>query len=220
MKKVLGILWLGLLLGAMHLHGQPPKVPVAREKLPTVVARTYLGLDLWDAAHRGLNVCGSYRPGERIEVSASLGYSLWRKYGYMSTVRDQVHGLYGGVGVQWRLWAEEAGAWLLGARITLGSFGHKAVATIPNYYGDVVERYAFATGYLAPQVLMGRSYIWRRWRLDAGLRLSLCPAQYGGEITYHSYLPGLGRVNMWSREQTHRPFITTYPFVRLSVALD
>jgi hypothetical protein len=198
-----------LLIGGICAHGQA-----------TEYNRVRLGLELYDAAHQGAHVRLTLRPRnkQRLEFAANLGYSLWRRYTYLGHVRGTVHGPYASVGLQWRLTQGGPGAWLLGGFVTYGAFGQVAKATIPNYYGDIVHTYLFKTSYGGLQLLLARSYAWRRWRLDGGLRISTCPRQYD-DIAFHSYQPGIGRAKMWSARPRNAPSLLAYPFLALSFGL-
>ena len=207
--------WLLLLVfGGLAADAQPPPAP---EPNPF---RFRVGLELVDAAHQGAHLRFTCLPraGKRMEFAANFGYSLWRAYRYLGSVRDVVHGPYGSVGLQWRIPERRAGAWLIGGFLTMGGFRHDATATIPNYYGDIVKKYNFQTGYFGLQLLVSRSYEWRRWRLDGGLRISYCQSQ-SPEIAFHSYQPGIGRSNMWLTRPNIVPSILVYPFLALSFGL-
>jgi hypothetical protein len=174
-----------------------------------------VGLELYDLMHQTLHIRGSYRPHKSLELAGSLGYCLGRKYPYLGSLVDQVHGPFGSIGLHWRIEPQVHGAWLLGGFITMGYARHRAKATIPNYYGDVVENHVFETGYVGLQGMLARSIIWQNWQLDLGLRLSTCQRQYK-EVAFHSFQPGIGRANMWAVRYSQTPSLLLRPLLNLS----
>lgn len=182
--------------------------------------RLYIGLNLYDAVFQNVHLQPTYRIGKKhFGIYGNLGYCFFRKYRYQKHLIDRVRGNFQGFGLQWRFKdADAKGEIYFGAGILWGMLWHDVEATIPNYYGDIKGGWKSISGYSGFQTNVGYAWLLGRWRLDAGIRLSFAKNGYG-ERYFHSYMPAMGRVNMFMKNFGRRRTSAVMPSLTLSYGL-
>lgn len=181
--------------------------------------RVHIGLNAIDALLQNVHTNTTFRVGKHFNIYADLGYCLFRKYRYQTNLSARVNGYYGGFGLQWRFRDENQKSEVYcGLGLLLGMLWHDVKAKIPNYYGEIEDHWTMISSYGGYQFNVGYGILKGRFRIDGGLRLSIANSGYG-ERYFHSYMPAMGRVNMFTRRLNYRSTTAITPSLTLSYRL-